>query len=246
MATQLHALLGIAGVEPPVRRRGPFLRRARGAVVLPGASLTGLEAWCSSTRRSRTSGCRMSRERRWRLRGGALFARTAGARSCRRCAVPAQSALGRRARRAPRRARTVRVHRHRRHHTPRRRSAEDASRDAASHPDALEPPQEFVSLAGHLAGLAASAADAAVVTALPDLPAAVVCAGGLRPDIQQEHERLATFSPNGRFVRASTTGHWVHLDDPRLVVGVIREVVEEVRRKRQGTGPLLPMQDTQS
>jgi pimeloyl-ACP methyl ester carboxylesterase len=93
-------------------------------------------------------------------------------------------------------------------------------------------PKSFASLASHLANLPASAADAAAVTAFPDLPMAVVCAGGLRPDLQRQHERLATFSPSGRFVRASTTGHWIQLDDPALVVGLIREVVEEVQRQR--------------
>ena len=91
-------------------------------------------------------------------------------------------------------------------------------------------PRSFASLASHLASLPESAADAAAVTAFPALPVAVICAGGLRAEQQRMHERLATFSERGRFVRANTPGHWIQLDDPALVVGVIQEVVEETRR----------------
>lgn len=91
-------------------------------------------------------------------------------------------------------------------------------------------PKSFASLASHLAHLPESAADAAAVTVLPEVPVAVICAGGLRPEQQRMHERLATFSERGRFVRAGTTGHWIQLDDSALVVRAIREIVEEVRR----------------
>lgn len=91
-------------------------------------------------------------------------------------------------------------------------------------------PKSFASLASHLANLPASAADAAAVTDFRDIPVAVISAGGLRPEIQRQHERLATMSRRGRHVVAKTTGHWIQLDDPRLVATVIREVVEETRR----------------
>ena len=246
MATELHALLGIAGVEPPY--------------VVVGHSFGGLVARsCYRRFPDRIGGLvfvdttfphewlQMSRERRWRLRGGALFARIGGVLA--RVGV-VRFLLNRLSGGAPAGPRAVLGLFGSTATAVITRLVGEVQKMPVEMRPAIQMhwshPKSFVSLAGHLAGLSASAADAAVVTAFPDLPAAVVCAGGLRPDIQQEHERLATFSPNGRFVRASTTGHWVHLDDPRLVVGVIREVVEEVRRKRQGTGPLLPMQDTQS
>jgi pimeloyl-ACP methyl ester carboxylesterase len=93
-------------------------------------------------------------------------------------------------------------------------------------------PKSFASLASHLAHLPESAADAAAVTVFPELPVAVICAGGLRPEAQRMHERLATFSAHGRFVRAGTAGHWIQLDDPSLVVRVIRDVVEGARRRQ--------------
>jgi pimeloyl-ACP methyl ester carboxylesterase len=64
-------------------------------------------------------------------------------------------------------------------------------------------PKSFASLASHLAHLPESASDAAAVTVFPELPVAVIGAGGLRPELQRMHERLATFSAHGRFVRAT-------------------------------------------
>jgi len=92
--------------------------------------------------------------------------------------------------------------------------------------------KSFSSLAGYLSNLPRSAADAAGVTTFDDLPVAVICAGGLGSDVQGKHEALAAMSSRGRLVLAETSGHWVHLDDPALVVRVIGEIVDEVRRVR--------------
>jgi pimeloyl-ACP methyl ester carboxylesterase len=42
---------------------------------------------------------------------------------------------------------------------------------------------------------------------------------------------LAHASTGGRHIVSPRSGHWVHLDDPDLVVGVIRDVVTDVRRR---------------
>jgi pimeloyl-ACP methyl ester carboxylesterase len=44
-----------------------------------------------------------------------------------------------------------------------------------------------------------------------------------------EHQAIAALSTRGRHVVARVGGHWVHLDQPDLVVEAIREVVEIVR-----------------
>lgn len=93
-------------------------------------------------------------------------------------------------------------------------------------------PKSFASMASHLANLPLSAADAGAVTAFGNLPLAVISASGLRAELQRPHERLATMSQYGGHVVAKTTGHWIQLDDPGLVVEVIRDVVEDVRRRR--------------
>jgi pimeloyl-ACP methyl ester carboxylesterase len=96
--------------------------------------------------------------------------------------------------------------------------------------------KSFTSLAGHLAQLAATAADAAAVSDFDDRPLAVIAAGGLRPDLYEHHARLAATSSRGRLVVARTVGHWVHLDDPDLVVEVIRDVVQQARGTSVGAG----------
>ena len=42
----------------------------------------------------------------------------------------------------------------------------------------------------------------------------------------KEHESLAHLSPKGKHVVASKGGHWIQLDEPDLVIGSIREVVD--------------------
>jgi pimeloyl-ACP methyl ester carboxylesterase len=48
-----------------------------------------------------------------------------------------------------------------------------------------------------------------------------------------QQEALARRSTRGRHVIASQSGHWVPLDEPALVISVIREMVEAIRRDRQ-------------
>jgi pimeloyl-ACP methyl ester carboxylesterase len=53
------------------------------------------------------------------------------------------------------------------------------------------------------------------------------------PASQKEHgEQLARRSSRGKHIRAAGSGHWIHLDEPDLVVGAIREVVELSRLAR--------------
>lgn len=96
-------------------------------------------------------------------------------------------------------------------------------------------PKSFASLASHLAHLPATAADAAAAADFDDRPLAVIAAAGLRPELQAHHARLASFSTRGRLVQARTTGHWVHLDDPELVVQTIEDVVRETRNFRKSS-----------
>ena len=232
IAAELHALLGYAGVEPPF--------------VIVGHSFGGLVARSCYRRFPDEIGglvfvdttfphewLQMSRERRRMLRGGALFARIGGVLA-RLGAV--RFLLNRLTGGAPAAPRAVLEFFGSTATAVITRIVGEVQKMPVEMRPAIQAhwshPKSFASLASHLANLPVSAADAAAVTALPDLPVTVVCAGGLRPDLQRQHERLATFSPSGRFVRANTTGHWIQLDDPGLVVRVIREVVEEVRRRR--------------
>jgi pimeloyl-ACP methyl ester carboxylesterase len=92
-------------------------------------------------------------------------------------------------------------------------------------------PKCFVSMAGHLGSLTKSAAEIAGCDgAFGDLPMVVISAESQPSACKAEHARLAARSTRGRHIVAARTGHWVHLDDPDLVVRSIREVVELARR----------------
>ena len=86
-------------------------------------------------------------------------------------------------------------------------------------------------MASHLAALPASAEDLADADPFGDIPVVVVVARGLRDDVRRQHDELARRSSRGRVIEAAVGGHWVHLDEPGLVVSAIREVVDAARRR---------------
>jgi pimeloyl-ACP methyl ester carboxylesterase len=90
-------------------------------------------------------------------------------------------------------------------------------------------PKNFRSLGQHVAALPASAAQAAAVDSLGDLPL-VVLSGDHHPLPDADWQRdLARLSSRGVQLVASETGHWIHLDRPELVTRAIREVVAAAR-----------------
>ncbi len=95
-------------------------------------------------------------------------------------------------------------------------------------------PKFFVAMASQAESLPRSAAQVAATGDYRDMPLVVHSASGTSPSRLKDHEGLARLSFQGKHIVASKSGHWIHLDEPDLVVESIREVVESVRR-RQGT-----------
>ena len=94
-------------------------------------------------------------------------------------------------------------------------------------------PKNFMSLGQHVAALPVSAAQAAAVRSLGDLPLVVVSGDHhAAPQIDWQRD-LAQLSSCGRHLVASDCGHWVHLDDPEVVTRAIREVVTAARSAAQ-------------
>src|SRR5260370_3891440 len=92
-------------------------------------------------------------------------------------------------------------------------------------------PKNFLSLGQQVAALPVSAAQAAAVSSLRDLPL-VVLSGDHHTVPHADWQRdLAQLSSCGRHVVASDSGHWIHLDHPELVTQAIREVVTAARSK---------------
>jgi pimeloyl-ACP methyl ester carboxylesterase len=90
-------------------------------------------------------------------------------------------------------------------------------------------PKNFISLGQHLAALPVSAAQAAAVGSLGDLPLVVLSADHRTAPYAEWQRDLAQLSSHGRHLVASNSGHWIHLDHPELVTGAIREVVAAAR-----------------
>jgi pimeloyl-ACP methyl ester carboxylesterase len=92
-------------------------------------------------------------------------------------------------------------------------------------------PKNFISLGQHVAALPVSAAQAAAVNSLGDLPL-VVLSGDRHPAPYADWQRdLAQLSSQGVQVVAGECGHWIHLDRPDLVTEAIREVVAAARSR---------------
>jgi pimeloyl-ACP methyl ester carboxylesterase len=93
-------------------------------------------------------------------------------------------------------------------------------------------PKNFKNLGWHVATPPVSAAQAAAVSTLGDLPL-VVLSGDHHPAPYADWQRdLAQLSSCGRHVVASDSGHWIHLDHPERVSGAIHEVVAAARSLR--------------
>ena len=91
-------------------------------------------------------------------------------------------------------------------------------------------PKAFRGMWQHLEAMpACCAALAQGADAFGDVPIVVLSAGGRDPRWRDADARLARASSNGRHIISSHRGHWVHLDDPELVVGAIEDVITRYR-----------------
>ena len=83
-------------------------------------------------------------------------------------------------------------------------------------------PASFNGLAAHLRDLPASVAEIASTPPLRDIPVTVITAGREAP---VDENAIRAVSADAKHIVAPASGHWVHLDDPELVLRVIREAV---------------------
>ena len=90
-------------------------------------------------------------------------------------------------------------------------------------------PKNFISLGQHVAALPISAAQAAAVNSLGDLPLVVLSGDHHAAPYADWQRDLAQLSARGVQIVAGESGHWIHLDRPELVTRVIREVVSAAR-----------------
>jgi pimeloyl-ACP methyl ester carboxylesterase len=94
-------------------------------------------------------------------------------------------------------------------------------------------PKAFRGMWQHLAAMPSCSADVARGTdTFGDIPVVVLSAGGRDPRWAAEDAALARASDNGRYIVSPQSGHWIHLDDPDLVVNAVRDVI--ALRRAQG------------
>jgi len=91
-------------------------------------------------------------------------------------------------------------------------------------------PKFYEAVASQIECMPESAAQVARTRGYGDLPLAVIAASHPSPARLAEQEEIARLSSNGKCIIASRSGHWLPLDEPKLVIQVVREVVEAARR----------------
>jgi pimeloyl-ACP methyl ester carboxylesterase len=95
-------------------------------------------------------------------------------------------------------------------------------------------PKCFYAMADHLAALAREGASMADLAPPPEVPVVVISGGDQPPELLAAHRRLAEGSLGGRHVIAARSRHWIQFDEPDLIVGIIRELVDVERTRARG------------
>ncbi len=87
-------------------------------------------------------------------------------------------------------------------------------------------PKSFLGMANYLESLPASASQASECAELPPhIPVAIISASNSTAAQLAERDRIARRSLNGKHLIAAKSGHWIHFDEPALVIQAIREMV---------------------
>jgi len=91
-------------------------------------------------------------------------------------------------------------------------------------------PKGFLGMSEYFKFLPQIASEAAAVPEpSPRIPVVVLSASNSTPSQLAERAATARHSSRGRHIVAEKSGHWIHLDEPALVVDVIREMVVQAR-----------------
>ncbi len=86
-------------------------------------------------------------------------------------------------------------------------------------------PKCFLAMAAYLGALQEAMVEAERVSSLT-VPLVVISGGDQPPDVIEAHRALARKSPVGRHLIATHSTHWIPFDEPDLIVGAIRDVVQ--------------------
>ena len=90
-------------------------------------------------------------------------------------------------------------------------------------------PKFYAAMASQAKSLFESAAQVASGGGYGAIPLFVLTASEPNTDRAARQEQLARRSANGRHLIVESSGHWVHLDQPEIVIAAIRDAVDLIR-----------------
>jgi len=86
-------------------------------------------------------------------------------------------------------------------------------------------PKSFLGMANYLESLPTSASQASECAELPvHIPVTIISASNSTAAQLAEREAITRRSLNGKHLIATKSGHWIHFDEPELVIQAIREM----------------------
>jgi pimeloyl-ACP methyl ester carboxylesterase len=91
-------------------------------------------------------------------------------------------------------------------------------------------PKSFRALAAALEGLPGSSREAAEIEIPAAIPLTILSASHCTAAEVAAREAMVRRSVNGRHIVADKSGHWIHLDQPGLVVDAIRDMLQNTSR----------------
>ena len=93
-------------------------------------------------------------------------------------------------------------------------------------------PKSFLAMADYLESLPASSSEAAALGDLPPIPITILSAGHSTPAQLAERDEVTRRSTMGRHIVAAKSGHWIQLDQPDLLIQIVREMVTAISNGR--------------
>jgi pimeloyl-ACP methyl ester carboxylesterase len=81
-------------------------------------------------------------------------------------------------------------------------------------------------MANYIGSVPACAAELQGCSIPADVPVTVISGAHQPPVRMQEHAAIAAHSLRGRHLVADESAHWVHLDQPELIISAVREMAE--------------------
>jgi pimeloyl-ACP methyl ester carboxylesterase len=87
----------------------------------------------------------------------------------------------------------------------------------------------FLTMARYIRTLPAAAAEASQSQIPAHIPVTVISGAHQPPVRMAEHQAIAAHSLHGRHLVAANSAHWIHLDQPELIVEAFREMAEKLK-----------------